>query len=212
MNKLLTGMLLSTALFLLSCSSDDNTQDGLVNLRVNYFTLGCEALFSTQCLQVQEGGEIGGDEWFNFFGSIENFDFEAGFVYDLAVQKTKVENPPADGSSFNYRLVRIVSKTEASCTFQNPTADLEWLRIEIQRREASVNEFTKYCYISQAEFNGNPVFVYFDCNPAINKIFPVYSCLGEYMGYLGVEDINPNDVTNFEIVWQPEDFACAITQ
>ncbi|MEO0900968.1 MAG: DUF4377 domain-containing protein, partial [Bacteroidota bacterium] len=47
-----------------------------INLRVNYFTMECEGLFPTQCLQVQEGNDIGTTTWYNFFDSIENFAYE----------------------------------------------------------------------------------------------------------------------------------------
>ena len=211
MNKLLRYSFYAVFFFFLACSSDDSEQ-GLVNLRVNYFTLECQALFTTQCLQVQEGDEIGGDSWFNFFGSIENFAFEPGFVYDLQVEKTTIENPPADGSSTEYRLIRVLSKTEVVCTFEDPAIDLDWLRIEIERREINTNEQTKYCYISQAEYQGEPVFLYFDCNPLINKVIPIFDCLGKSIGFLGDGEIDQNELSDFKIVWQPDNFACLVTQ
>ncbi|MEM8847081.1 MAG: DUF4377 domain-containing protein [Bacteroidota bacterium] len=211
MNKLILYPLSFLFTFFVSCSSDDASESGLINLRVNYFTMECEGLFPTQCLQVQEGNDIGTTTWYNFFDSIENFAYEPGFIYDLQVEKTEIENPPADASAFQYRLVRILSKTEVTCSFEDPTADLEWLRIEIERREANRNEQTKYCYISQAEYQDSPVFLYFDCNPAINKVIPVFDCLGKSIGFLGDGEIDQNSLTNFKIIWQPDDFACLVT-
>ncbi|MEM9077025.1 MAG: DUF4377 domain-containing protein [Bacteroidota bacterium] len=211
MNKLLFFSLFFVGIFFVSCSSDDS-EEAVIELRVNYFTLDCEGAFPTKCLQVQEGREIGGDSWFNFFDPIEGFDFEAGFVYDLRVEKTGVVNPPPDGSSFIYRLVEIVSKMEVECTFENAAEDLEWLESEIERRLLNIDEQTKYCYISQAEYKGEPVFLYFDCNPAVNKVIPVFNCLGESIGILGDGILAQDDFSNFAIIWQPDDFACFITQ
>ncbi|PRX57953.1 DUF4377 domain-containing protein [Flagellimonas meridianipacifica] len=211
MAKHLYFILFLTSLCFLGCSSDDS-EEGLINLRVNYFTLDCTGAFPTQCLQVQEGDEIGGDSWFNFFDPIENFDFEPGFIYDLRVERTRVDNPPPDGSSFRYQLIQIVSRTEVSCEFEEPATDLEWLRIEIERRELNINEQTKYCYISQAEYEGEPVFLYFDCNPVINKVIPVLDCLGTSIGFLGDSEIDQNELSDLKIIWQPDDFACFVTQ
>ena len=209
MNKRVSLFLVPLVLLFISCSSDDDGMETL-NLRVNYFTLPCVGSFPTDCLQVQEGNEIGGSSWFNFFGSIEGFEFEPGFVYDLQIEKTRIENPPADGLSFSYRLVRIVSKTGVECSFEDPVMDLEWLASEIRRREIQATDQTKYCYISQAEFNGEPVFLYFDCNPLINKVIPIFDCLGRSLGFLGTEDIDPNDISDYQIIWQPEDFVCIV--
>ncbi|TAI46818.1 DUF4377 domain-containing protein [Flagellimonas allohymeniacidonis] len=209
MNKRVSLLLVPLVFLFISCSSDD---DGVetANLRVNYYTLPCTGSFPTDCLQVQEGNEIGGSSWFNFFGTIEGFEFEPGFVYDLQIEKTRIENPPADGSSYSLRLVRLVSKSEVVCTFEDPVADLEWLSNEIRRREIQANDETKYCYISQAELDGEPVFLYFDCNPLINKVIPVFDCLGRALGHLGPESVDPANVSNYEIIWQPEDFACIV--
>ncbi|WP_435624921.1 DUF4377 domain-containing protein [Flagellimonas sp.] len=211
MDKLFPSSIFVVFLFFLACSSEDS-EEGIVRLRINYFTLDCEGSFPTKCLQVQEGNEIGGESWFNFFDPIENFDFDPGFIYDLRVERTRVENPPPDESSFTYKLVQIVSRTEVECIFENAAEDLEWLRFEIERRLLQIDEQTKYCYISQAEYRGEPVFLYFDCNPLINKVFPIFDCLGKPIGFLGDGEIDQNELSDFKIVWRPDDFACFVTQ
>ena len=64
----------------------------------------CVGVGQTQCLQVRE---TGGD-WQNFFGMIEGFTFKPDFSYKLLVNVAKLENPPADGSSLKYSLVRLL--------------------------------------------------------------------------------------------------------
>lgn len=65
-----------------------------------------------KCLSVRE---LAGDDtwsgWRPFFESIEGFSHEPGYLYDLHLARRPISNPPADGSSVAYRLIRIVSKT-----------------------------------------------------------------------------------------------------
>ncbi len=83
-----------------------------INMTVNSYTVGCVGEMEGTCLLVQEGDMIGTENWenFYFYDSIEGFTYEPGFVYGLIVKKTEVQNPPADGSSIRYELVKIVSK------------------------------------------------------------------------------------------------------
>ncbi|MEN7547180.1 DUF4377 domain-containing protein [Rapidithrix thailandica] len=73
--------------------------------------------FQTQCIGVgpQTCYEVGyGEErpenWELFYDSIEGFEFKEGVMYKLKVMKTPVENPPADASSFRYKLVKVVKE------------------------------------------------------------------------------------------------------
>jgi hypothetical protein len=45
---------------------------------------------------------------------IEGFNYEWGYVYELSVKKTQIKNPPADGSSVKYTLVKEISKTKVA--------------------------------------------------------------------------------------------------
>ena len=67
-----------------------------------------------RCLSVRElvGGDAWGS-WGNFYDTIEGFSHEPGFHYDLLVGKRIIRNPPQDGSSVAFRLIRVVSRTAA---------------------------------------------------------------------------------------------------
>lgn len=84
----------------------------VVDMMVNSYTVECVGEMEGNCLLVQEGDEIGTEDWSMFYyeDSISGFDYEPGYIYHLKVQKKKVKNPPMDGSSISYRLVKIVSK------------------------------------------------------------------------------------------------------
>ncbi|GGX20034.1 DUF4377 domain-containing protein [Aquimarina muelleri] len=50
------------------------------------------------------------EDWLFFYDTIEGFKYEEGYIYEIEVAITKIENPPADGSSLQYTLVKILSK------------------------------------------------------------------------------------------------------
>ncbi len=59
------------------------------------------------CLLTKENPD---GKWQFFYDNIAGFNYEAGFRYKLSVVVTKVNNPPADASSLNWRLVKIEEK------------------------------------------------------------------------------------------------------
>jgi len=67
----------------------------------------CTGVGPMECLQVREAVDR---PWQYFYSEIEGFTFEPGFDYELRVREQKLANPPADGSSLRWTLVRMVSK------------------------------------------------------------------------------------------------------
>lgn len=51
-------------------------------------------------------------DWQYFYSQIMGFTFEPGYDYEFIVEERKVENPPADGSSLEWILAEITSKTK----------------------------------------------------------------------------------------------------
>lgn len=51
---------------------------------------------------------------------LSDFPFEWGYQYEIKVQETILENPPMDGSSLTYKLLKVVSKepTDSNYTFK----------------------------------------------------------------------------------------------
>jgi len=72
-------------------------------------TVDCTGVAPMKCLQVKEKAS---DSWQNFYTNIEGFTYEPGYEYVLKVKTEKIENPPMDGSSIKYTLVKQVSKTK----------------------------------------------------------------------------------------------------
>lgn len=99
--------LLSIYLFFCSCLIKDDTQ--IVELRVNHYrTTGLgEGLYLT--FLVQQDDAIGTDTWKKFYSTIDGFNYQPGFIYDLKVLVEPIDNPPADASSFKYTLQKVQS-------------------------------------------------------------------------------------------------------
>jgi hypothetical protein len=91
-------------------SASNRTQDGVVRvtLEVDAHRVACTGEGRRQCLRVRT---LPDTTWRYFYDSIEGFTYEEGYRWRLEVERRRVPNPPADGSSLAYRLVRIISKT-----------------------------------------------------------------------------------------------------
>jgi hypothetical protein len=117
MRPLRTLLLLACAL-LPACNAVQPTGDvvtdragpGQTTLYVASYTRTCTGMYEMQCMLVKEHPE---DEWSNFYDAIEGFTYEPGYSYTLLVDWREIPNPPADGSSRAYWLVRLVEKTRA---------------------------------------------------------------------------------------------------
>ena len=66
------------------------------------------------------------DNWTNFYGNIEGFDYEEGYEYLLNVKVEEIKNPPADAPSFKYILVEVFEKTKVGKDkSSHPTMNLQ---------------------------------------------------------------------------------------
>jgi hypothetical protein len=70
----------------------------------------CQAEGVRQCLQVRSSEQ---EDWRNFFGSIEGFQHEPSYAYELRVAVSPVVNAPADAPALRYRLLEVVAKRKA---------------------------------------------------------------------------------------------------
>lgn len=104
-------LIISAIILLAGCSTNLKGVDE-VNFRVNSYTVDCYGEMEGKCLLIQEGDLIGSEEWelFYYEDSIVGFVHEPGYIYNIVVLRTKIENPPMDASSYRYELLRILSK------------------------------------------------------------------------------------------------------
>ena len=67
----------------------------------------CTGVAPMKCLMIKNSTE---KDWTYFYDHIDGFNYEAGYEYELLVQKSTIENPAADASSEKYRLIKILKK------------------------------------------------------------------------------------------------------
>jgi len=71
----------------------------------------CQGEAPQKCLQVRESES---EPYRNLYSSIEGFDYEPSYLYELRVEATPVAHAPADASAVRYRLLEVVSKRKAA--------------------------------------------------------------------------------------------------
>ena len=115
-SSILITLLIVGVLALAACGGNtvetEPTESGeVVTLYVGPELAECTGEGPQTCMMVKETPD---GEYQYFYSQIEGFTYEAGYEYELKVQVTPVENPPAGGSSLQYTLVEQVSKTPAA--------------------------------------------------------------------------------------------------
>ncbi len=103
--KTLFAILIVTTL--LACA-EENVESVIV--RVNHFQQTATGEGQVLIYLVQEEEKVGQEDWSYFYGDIDGFTYEPGYVYDLAVEKTPVNDPPADASSIRYTVKKLIAK------------------------------------------------------------------------------------------------------
>ncbi|PKQ45543.1 DUF4377 domain-containing protein [Confluentibacter flavum] len=94
-----------------SCSNDnENSMNSM--LWIDSERVSCIDVGEQTCYRIQENDVINENDWLLFYDGIEGFDeqYETGYTYKISVTKIKLKNPPADGSSIQYKLNKILSK------------------------------------------------------------------------------------------------------
>lgn len=79
-------------------------------LYVNSKKVECQALAPQKCLQIKDAKSRVYRDWENFYGSIDGFDYQEGYLYTIEVEKTTIPNVPADASSLTYTLIKVLGK------------------------------------------------------------------------------------------------------
>jgi len=120
-----------------------------IDLIVDSERVDCVGVGPMKCYRVKMG-DFG--EWQNFYDQIEGFEYEEGNTYELVVEKTKRDNPPADASSFTYKLIDVAAmyQEESSKEDEDIEVDLTVTGYAevVERDEAFCEEnCTKYDYV-----------------------------------------------------------------
>ncbi|ASS49229.1 MAG: hypothetical protein A3D31_04120 [Candidatus Fluviicola riflensis] len=105
-------LLLVTAVYAGSPSTNPNFSGSeVIKMRIQSSQVDCDGVSGgALCYSVQKESSIGKDSWETLEQSIEGFNYEAGFVYDVTVKIERVENPAPNQSPFRYILIDVISK------------------------------------------------------------------------------------------------------
>lgn len=105
-------LLIAIFTFIVLSCDEENVQ--IVNFRVNHFQQTATGVSQTLVLLIQTAEDIGKEDWSLFYSTIDGFDYEAGYVYDLMVELRKVKNAPIDAPSVHYVLNKVISKEKVA--------------------------------------------------------------------------------------------------
>jgi hypothetical protein len=81
-----------------------------ITLTVAAEDVACLKEGAMRCLRVKMGKN---PAWSNFYDSIEGFTFTPGVQYKLLLSATPITNPPVDGSTTHFALVRVLWRKPA---------------------------------------------------------------------------------------------------
>jgi len=112
-NHFLKIALLSTSVLLLGACQKDEVNNNMATKRIDVAPqlVDCVGVAPMKCMKVKEQGQ----DWQLFYSHIEGFIFEPGYNYQLEVKVTKKQQPiPADASSLQWTLVKVISKEKAT--------------------------------------------------------------------------------------------------
>lgn len=106
MNQTKLSLILFLGFLLNSCSTNKNKIFWVSGIKTE-----CSGgAGKMQCLNVHKGKNLDNAAWGNFYAQIEGFEFEEGVMKKLEIREEKIKNPPADGSSIKYIMVKELEK------------------------------------------------------------------------------------------------------
>ena len=109
------------AIWLLAgCDQLNQKESELKTIFIGPDRVDCEGEGPQTCYLVKENVE---DGWGLWYYEIEGLDYETGYVYELIVAESQVENPPAGSSSIVWTVQEVVSKTEVVESSTSETAE-----------------------------------------------------------------------------------------
>ncbi len=107
-------LFLAVLFFTFSCTSHKEKDTNNFIYWVNSSKSTCSGTGNRQCLVVQKGDTINPESWQLFYSKIEGFEFEPGYIYKLKVNEKQLtkEDVPADASSIEYTLIKVLEKRQ----------------------------------------------------------------------------------------------------
>ncbi|WP_452223105.1 META domain-containing protein [Lacinutrix chionoecetis] len=111
--NVITGALADKYVLNKSMAMSQELKDGEYFYWVHSKRAECTGVGKQSCLQIQRGETLQPNGWQLFYSSIKGFTFEPGYTYKLIVKEEQrpANQVPADASSINYSLIKVLDKT-----------------------------------------------------------------------------------------------------
>lgn len=93
----------------------------------------------------------------------------------------------------------------SKCGVQNPVKELEWLSRAIDEMEEQDSDITNHAYIKMTDYQGETVFYFGNCHPAINYASHLQTCVGDTLGYTAEFE---SSMKNSQLIWQKSPGTC----
>lgn len=135
--------IVSVVLLFFSCST---TTDKIILIASS--KADCIDVGSQKCLQFKEMNQT---DWSYLYNAIEGFEYVEGLYYKIRVNITQVENPPADGSSLDYKLIEIIEKSKVPFNLDQGS----WMVTRLKDMDNFGRNPMIKIDLSQNEINGN---------------------------------------------------------
>jgi heat shock protein HslJ len=147
---MLSKLTLALAAVLLAntCNRQGNTE----TLLIKESKAPCTGVAPMECLQVKHEKDTA---WTLFYSNIEGFDYQPGYQYKLLVSVSEVKNPPADASSRNYKLEKVLEKKKADANPWDLVKSKRWNLIQLNGKTLNQSNMWIEFDPLQPRFNGN---------------------------------------------------------
>lgn len=102
-------LIVSTMLFVMSCSSTKNKTIIWVHSMKSECSSGVGTM---KCLMIHKGDSLENPNWELFYSPIDEFNFEPGYFQKIEIQEESIDknSVPEDASSIHYKLIKILDK------------------------------------------------------------------------------------------------------
>jgi len=95
----------------MGCSKDNDFTEELHLIVDHQYKETPSNIYPNKSLNVMIEGDKSG--WFTLYNNaIVGFTYEEGYMYKLLVKRTHIKNPPQDGSSHKYELIKLIDKNK----------------------------------------------------------------------------------------------------
>jgi len=109
--RIIQAMFLLVTIIPITLYASGGNQTGTV-FYIDSKLVDCHGVIPQRCMLIKKENE---SDWSFFYDNIEGFEYEEGYRYTLLVNVTRIENPPQDASSLDYKLIKIIKKTCEDC-------------------------------------------------------------------------------------------------